>query len=59
MSVIIPTHNRSRQLVRAVNSVISQTYNSIEIIIVNDGSIDDTSSILMRFKKSDSRIRIF
>jgi len=36
ISVIIPTHRRPRELTRAINSVISQTYSSIEILVVND-----------------------
>jgi len=46
VSVIIPTHNRSRLLVKAVESVQRQTYRDFEIIIVDDASEDDTKEIV-------------
>lgn len=46
VSVILPTHNRSRLLRRAVASVVAQSYANWEIIIVDDGSSDDTSAII-------------
>lgn len=41
-SIIIPTHNRSEKVTRAINSVLAQTYRDFEIIVIDDGSIDDT-----------------
>ncbi|MDG1462759.1 MAG: glycosyltransferase family 2 protein [Gammaproteobacteria bacterium] len=55
VSVIIPTYNRERVLLRAINSVLSQTYQDFEIIVVDDASTDDTE-MLVRFM-SDPRIR--
>lgn len=46
VTAIIPTHNRGALLKRAVDSVLAQTYPSIEIIIVDDGSTDDTPSVV-------------
>jgi glycosyltransferase involved in cell wall biosynthesis len=49
ISVIIPTYNRARFLERAINSVLKQTYQNFELIIVDDCSTDDTESIIKNF----------
>ncbi len=56
ISVVIPTHNRSQMLVRAIKSVLKQTYSNFEIIIVDDGSKDDTAAIVDSFMKIHSNI---
>ena len=43
LSVIIPTRNRCEHLKRAVNSILNQTWNNIEIIIIDDASTDNTA----------------
>jgi len=53
-SIIIPTYNRGNLLPRAVKSILSQTFQNFELIIVNDGSIDNTEKIINSF--SDKRI---
>ncbi|MDD5381711.1 MAG: glycosyltransferase family 2 protein [Phycisphaerae bacterium] len=55
VSVIIPTYNRSRLLVRSVKSVLNQTYRSFELIIVDDASTDNTEKVVRSF--NDERIR--
>ncbi|RJP75611.1 MAG: glycosyltransferase family 2 protein [Desulfobacteraceae bacterium] len=55
VSVVIPTHNRSELLKRAVQSVLSQTWQDFEIIVVSDGSIDNTQETVASFQ--DDRIR--
>ncbi len=49
VSVIIPTYNRAHVLERAIASVIQQTYKNIEVIVVDDGSTDDTAALLTRY----------
>ncbi|PTB98250.1 hypothetical protein C9993_08400 [Marinobacter sp. Z-F4-2] len=48
-SVVIPSYNRSMMTVEAVNSVLNQTFSDYEIIVIDDGSIDDTEDALARF----------
>ena len=50
VSVIIPTFNRAEKVCRAICSVLDQTYTDFEIIVVDDGSLDGTSSYLAQFK---------
>ena len=54
ISVIMPTYNRASVISRAIKSVLSQTYSDFELIIVDDGSTDDTKSVVSLF--DDSRI---
>jgi len=54
ISVLIPTYNRSKLLLRALDSVLAQTYPHWEIIVVDDGSTDDTRSTLESYRKQHS-----
>lgn len=58
VSVIIPTYNCATYLEEAVRSVADQTFTDIEIIVVDDGSTDDTSQILARLKSLDRRVNV-
>lgn len=53
---IIPTYNRASLLKEAIQSVLSQTFQDFEIIVVDDGSTDNTQDVMDRFFKHDSRI---
>jgi glycosyltransferase involved in cell wall biosynthesis len=59
VSVVMPTYNAAAYLYESIGSILSQTFRDFEFIIVNDGSSDDTNSILDRYQKSDKRIRVY
>lgn len=54
ISVILPVYNGASYLSESINSILNQTYNNFELIIINDGSIDNSEAIINSF--SDSRI---
>ena len=56
VSIIIPTFNRSKLLIDAIESVLNQTYKDYEIIVIDDGSTDDTRESLRPYME---RIRYF
>ena len=58
ISVITPAYNAQKTLAKAVNSVIAQKFKDWQLIIVNDGSKDNTKEIAEQFAKQDSRIKV-
>ena len=58
ITVIIPVHNSIATLERCVNSVLQQTYNNLEILLVNNGSTDDSLSMCKKLEASDARIKV-
>lgn len=59
VSIICITYNAPDLLERCLNSCVNQTLNEIEIVLVNDGSSDNTDDICKRYAKKDSRINYF
>lgn len=58
VSVVLPTYNGERYLAQSIESVLSQTYENLELIIVDDCSTDGTPGIIRRFAERDSRIQV-
>lgn len=58
VSIILPTYNREQYIRKAIDSVLDQTYRNFELIIINDGSTDETTEIVSEFSKKDLRVRI-
>lgn len=58
ISIIIPTYNRSGLVVRAVDSVLNQTYQDFEIILINNGSEDDTAQVLQQYD-GNPKVKLF
>lgn len=59
ISIIIPIYNTEKYLDKCLNSCINQTFKDIEIILINDGSTDNSFEICKKYLKIDSRIRLF
>lgn len=59
ISVYIPTKNRRQALEKAVDSVLTQTHQDVEVIVVSDGSTDDTEQYLQQKSAADPRLKFF
>lgn len=59
ISVIMSTYNSSKTLNKAVESILFQSYENLELLIMDDCSTDDTMNILKSFQEKDSRIKIY
>jgi glycosyltransferase involved in cell wall biosynthesis len=59
VSVVIPAFNRERVIGKAIKSVLAQTFQDFEIIVVDDGSGDETAGNLIELAYSEPRVRIF
>jgi glycosyltransferase involved in cell wall biosynthesis len=59
ISVVLPVHNGARYLRQSINSIVDQSFCDWELIIVDDGSTDDTSTIIHQSMGRDSRIRCY
>jgi glycosyltransferase involved in cell wall biosynthesis len=57
VTVIIPTYNRARLVSRSIESVLRQSYSDVDVIVVDDGSTDNTAEVLAEFEK-DPRVRL-
>ncbi len=58
ISVIVPAYNIAPWLPRCLDSILAQTYENIEIIVVNDGSKDDTKEVLDRYAAAHAKVKI-
>ncbi len=59
VSVVLPVYNSSAYLRRCMDAILSQSYSNLDVVCVNDGSSDDSLSILREYEKKDSRVRVF
>lgn len=58
-SIIIPVFNAEHSIRKCIDSVLNQTFLDFEVLIINDGSTDDTEKILTEYSCKDSRIKVF
>lgn len=59
VSVLLPAYNAEKTVGRTLYNLLNQTYQHIEIIIINDGSTDSTESVIKEYKITDSRVKLF
>lgn len=59
VSIIIPAYNTEKYFSRMMECVIDQTYKNLQIIVVDDGSIDGTSEIAKKYADNDSRVEFY
>ncbi len=57
LSIIIPVYNAAKYLSQCIDSVLAQTFTDFELILVNDGSTDESEKICLSYKEQDSRIK--
>ena len=58
ISVIVPIYNVEKYLKKCIESIINQTYKNLEIILVYDGSTDDSGKICDEYASKDTRIKV-
>lgn len=59
VSVIVPIYNVQKYLRRCIDSILNQTYKNLEIILINDGSTDNSGKIIDEYKQIDNRIKVY
>lgn len=59
ISIIVPVYNVESYLERCIQSILNQTYKNLEIILINDGSTDNSGSICDKYVLKDDRLRVF
>lgn len=59
ISIIVPVYNSEKYLRKCLDSLINQTFKDIEIIMINDGSTDNSEKIIKEYQKKDKRIVLF
>lgn len=56
-SIILPTYNRAHHIEKAIQSIVNQSYSDWELIIIDDGSTDNTKEVVEKYTSKDQRIR--
>lgn len=59
ISIIIPIYNSERYIEKCLDSVTAQTFRNLEILCINDGSVDGSGNICARYAEKDKRIKVF
>ena len=57
VSIVLPTYNRAHLVGRAIQSILGQTYMEFELLVIDDGSIDDTENVVKEYE--DERVQYY
>lgn len=58
ISVIMPIYNCEKYLKRSIESVLNQTYKKLELILINDGSTDNSLKVCREYERKDDRVQV-
>lgn len=59
ISIVVPVYNGSKHVKRCIDSILSQSFCDFELLLINDGSTDNSLEILKEYEKNDKRIKVF
>ena len=59
ISIIVPVHNAEKWIGRCLTSILRQTYENLEVLVIDDGSEDSSLEIIKKFQGNDTRIKVF
>lgn len=59
VSIIVPVYNAEKYLVQCIDSILNQTFKDFELLLINDGSSDNSGKICEEYAKKDTRIRVY
>ena len=59
ISIIVPVYNCEKYLIKCINSILDQSYANLELLLYDDGSVDNSNSICKEFEKLDKRVKVF
>ena len=59
VSVVLPVYNSEETIEKSLESILNQTYNNIEILLIDDGSTDNSLEICERYEDNYSNVRLF
>ena len=58
-SIIMPVYNVEKYVEKSIRSILNQTYKNFELIVVNDGTKDNSMEIIRKIQKEDSRVKVY
>ena len=58
ISIIMPIYNCEKYLKRSIESVLNQTYKNLELILINDGSTDNSLKVCREYERKDDRVQV-